>query len=71
MSDLRTYILGGCVVVAGLLTYKSASAIMNGNFEEGLVPWWTDFAIANPMLFALILVGGTALFGAPFRSIFE
>jgi|GEM_PF-3470293 len=71
MSDLRTYILGGCVVVASLLTYKSATAIMNGNLEKGLVPWWIDFAIANPMLFAVILVGGTALLGAPFLAIFE
>ncbi|RLM89902.1 hypothetical protein [Haloarcula sp. Atlit-7R] len=71
MSDIRKAVTAVCLIIASLLAYNSYIAIMNGNFEKGLVPWWTDFAIANPMLFALILVGGTALLGAPFRAIFE
>ncbi|WP_313694418.1 hypothetical protein [Halorarum halobium] len=70
MSSPLKYIAAACGVIAVLLAYSSAMTIMQGNLEQGLTPWWIDFATANPMLFALVLVGGTALIGAPFRAIF-
>lgn len=71
MTSVRQVAASACLLIASLLAYRSYTAIMSGDFERGLVPWWIDFAIANPVLFAVILVGGTALLGAPFRAIFE
>jgi len=70
MSKIREYAAVCCFTIAVLMAYSSATTIMQGNLKQGLTPWWIDFAISNPMLFAIILVGGTALIGAPFKAIF-
>ncbi|WP_152418359.1 hypothetical protein [Halorubrum aidingense] len=66
MINPLNYIKAGFAILAVLLAYSSAMTIMNGNLKEGLTPGWIDFATSNPMMFALLLVIGGMLIGAPF-----
>jgi len=66
VTNPLNYIKGGFAILALLLAYSSAMTIMNGNLKEGLTPGWIDFATSHPTIFALLLVIGAMLIGAPF-----
>ncbi|WP_157972729.1 hypothetical protein [Haloprofundus halophilus] len=71
MSDLVKYISGGLLIAAMLGALRSASSALNGNLEQAFTPGWIDFAVAYPTLTALVLVGGTILFGGSFIAAVE
>lgn len=60
-------------ILAGLIVFDKVIALLSGamSLEAFLVPGWTGFATANPTLFGLILVVGTALFGRGFLAFVE
>lgn len=71
MTNPIDYIKTGLVVIAAVLAYSSATAIMRGDFEAGLTPGWIDFATSHPIAFALIAVFGAALIGRSFIAVLE
>lgn len=59
-------IRGVFAIIALLFAVSTAFSIMRGDLEEGLTPGWIDFATTHPMVFAFVLVVGSAVFGTPF-----
>lgn len=71
MTNPIDYIKAGLVVIGAVLAYRSATAIMRGDFEAGFTPGWIDFATSHPLVFALIAVIGAALIGRSFIAVLE
>lgn len=71
MTKPIDYIKTGLVVIAAVLAYRSATAIMRRDFEAGLTPGWIDSATSHPIVFALIAVFGAALIGRSFIAVLE
>lgn len=61
------------VIIAALLAYQTSIDVYRGDIglAEAFRPDWIEFAIANPILFAFILVIGTLLFGGAFVMLME
>jgi len=71
--DPRAAMGGGILIVAMLYAFVTFDRAFSGQITlaEALKPAWMDFAIANPMPFALLLILGTLLFGSAFVAAVE
>ena len=71
--DPRAAIGGGILIVAMLYALVTFERALSGEITlaEAFEPAWMDFAIANPMPFAILLILGTLLFGSAFVAAVE
>ena len=70
MTDLVEVGKAILFIMAVLFALNTAFSIMNGDFSA-LVPGWVGFATAKPMLFGILLVVGTLVFGEAFTALVE
>lgn len=69
----RAAIGGSILIVAMLYAFVTFDRVLSGEITlaEALEPAWMDFAIANPMPFAILLILGILLFGSAFVAAVE
>lgn len=69
----RAAVAGLLLLIAALIAYGRAMGVLHGtvSLEQAFTPGWVDFAIAHPLFFALIAVGGTYLLGRAFVTFLE
>lgn len=68
MGELGKILVALFLVSAAIIGLSSVLNLLHGRvtLEEFFRPGWTDFAIANPLVFAVIVVFGAILIGGAF-----